>query len=243
MQEEAAYVDSFRENVGTGVLGRMLDILQQKNFSVSALSIDNFGRILDGNSNLGRSVDVMRRDGVDEFYSVGSPSNTVTSKEMKTTFQLLNGDVTSNSGKYGDYWSHALIETIDKEEALKAVVDGVVLDHEELFANNKLGESLKMVTKLIKSQGLRNVSRDAFYVRFGGWDHHSRLQQTIQPKFTELNDALHAFKTEMTTLGLMDQVTLVMTSEFARVSANFHYVAMYHFPFYFNGQNFTSIML
>jgi hypothetical protein len=218
MQNEAAYVDGFRENVGTGVLGRMLDVLQQKNYGVSAVAIDRHGPVLDGNSKFGRPVDVIKRSGVDRFYDdVGSPSDALTDDEMKDAFRTLNGDVKSNSGKYADHWSQAFVDGIDKAASLKAAIDNVTLTHEGLFSN-RLGDSLKMIAKLIKAREKRGVNRDAFHVKLGGWDHHVGLKGNIEPMFLDVNAALNAFKKEMETLGLMDQITLVVSSEFARVS-------------------------
>lgn len=220
MEDEAAFVDGFRENVGTGVLGRMLDVLQQQDFGVSAVAMDRHGPILDGNSKFGRPADVIKRSGIDKFYdNVGSPSNALTNDEMKDAFKDLNGNVKSNSGKYADHWSQAFVNGIDKAASLRAAIEKVTLTHQNSFTNG-LGQSLGMIAKLIKAREDRGVNRDAFHVRVGGWDHHAGLKTNIEPKFLEVNAALDAFKKEMEALGLMDQITLVVTSEFARVSTH-----------------------
>ncbi|KAL3937927.1 MAG: hypothetical protein SGBAC_007063 [Bacillariaceae sp.] len=216
MQNEAAFVDAMRENVGTGVLGRMLDVLQQKGYAVSAISIDGNGPVLDGNSRFGRAVDVVKRNGVDRFYdSVGSPSDAVTLDDMKSAFNSLNGDVEPNSGKYADHWSQTFIDSVNKADVLKESIENVSLTNDRKFTG-RIGPQLKAITKLIKAREERGVDRDAFHVRFGGWDHHRELKRRIEPRFSDLHKALDAFKREMTEMGLIDQVTLVVTSEFSR---------------------------
>lgn len=223
MMEEAGFVDAFRDNVGTGVLGRMQDILQQHNYSVSAISIDEHGSILDGNANFGRPVDVINRWGVDHFYDyVGSPTTAVSSDDMKADFMKLNGDVHSNSGKYGDLWSQAFVDAIDKSTSLRESIENTVLENEGLFTDYT-GGRFEMAAKLIKAHSERGVNRDVFFIQYHGYDTHSDQKSLIADRFSEINAALNAFKIEMTALGLMEQVTVVVTSEFARVSVTKNY--------------------
>ena len=216
MKEEAAFVDAFRDNVGTGVLGRMQDILQQQGHAVSAISIDELGVILNGNANFGRPVDVIPRWGVTEFYNrIGSPSDSLPDSTLMNDFIQLNSAVEPNSGKYADLWSQAFVDAVDKSTSLRASIESITLDHESLFTGY-LGERFEMVARLIKARDQRVVARDAFYVSYGGFDTHSNQVDNIGERFTEMNNALHAFKTEMA--DMMDQITIVVTSEFARVS-------------------------
>ena len=216
MQEEAAFVDAFRDNVGTGVLGRMQDILQQQGHAVSAISIDELGGILNGNANFGRPVDVIPRWGVTEFYNrVGSPSDSLSDSTLMNDFIQLNSAVETNSGKYADLWSQAFVDAVDKATALQASIESITLDNESLFTGG-LGQRFEMVARLIKARDTRAVAKDAFFVSLGGFDTHSNQVDNIGARFTEINDALYAFKTEMA--DMMDQITIVMTSEFARVS-------------------------
>ena len=216
MKEEAAFVDAFRDNVGTGVLGRMQDILQQQGHAVSAISIDELGGILNGNANFGRPVDVIPRWGVTEFYNrVGSPSDSLSDSTLMNDFIQLNSAVETNSGKYADLWSQAFVDAVDKSTSLRASIESTTLDNESLFTGS-LGGKFEMVARLIKAHDQRGVARDTFFVSLGGFDTHSNQVDNIEARFTEINDALYAFKTEMA--DMMDQITIVMTSEFARVS-------------------------
>ena len=208
--------------MGTGVLGRMLDKLQDNNYAVSAIAIDSHGVILDGDSSLNRPVDVIPRGGISEFYaSHSTPSSTISQETMKDTFKTLNGAVHPNSGKYADLWSQYFIDGVEKATTIRNAISTITLNYSNLFDGTSLGEQLKMVSKLIIAREGRKINRDAFYVRHGGFDHHSTMKDLLDPQFTQINNALNAFKTEMTSRGLMDQITLVLTSEFGRtLSAN-----------------------
>lgn len=216
MQKEAGFVDAFRENVGTGVLGRMLDVLQGQGYSVSSIAVDQYGVILQGDSSLNRPVDVVKGSGIDLFYDgSGSPSSSQSSESMKNDFKTLNGEVQPNSGQFAELWSQNFFAGVDKASELQNVIAGVTLEYEGLFTGN-LGDAFKMVAKLIRSHAARDVDRDAFYISYGGFDHHQNLKTSLDPRFETINGALDAFTQEMSAAGMIDQVTLVVTSEFAR---------------------------
>ena len=89
MKHESFVVDAFREGAGPGVLGRMLDILSQKQgASVTATSLSGRAALLDGNPAYGRLPDIMgpkvRRHISFSFLhqSLGS--------HMKTVFDVWN---------------------------------------------------------------------------------------------------------------------------------------------------------
>ena len=166
---QAGYVDAFREKVGTGVLGRMLDILKGDDygFSVSAISIGTQAAILEGESGLG--VDIVDGSNIGVFYDQsGSPSSSQSSASMKRDFKNMNGRVFSNSGKYADLWSKHYISAVGKSTSLNGILQKATLDYEGLFPGGPLGDSLKTVSKLITAHAARGVNRDAFYIRFTG---------------------------------------------------------------------------
>jgi uncharacterized protein (DUF1501 family) len=229
MMEEAQYVDAFRENAGTGVVGRMLDKLQLRNYAVSSISIDSNGFVLEGNSNIPRSVDVIGSFGIDDFYQTQiNPTSSTDTLTMKDHLKNLNGETTPNSGLFGDHWSKTFVDSVDKSASLKAAVDNVITSTD--FPNTNLGRQLKMVAKLVTARGERGVNRDAFYVRRGGFDTHSLMKDYLDGDgnlYDELNAALESFDKEMKSLGLENNVTLVLTSEFARVGR----VTIWYFVF------------
>ena len=73
-----------------------------------------------------------------------------------------------------------------------------------------------MIYKLIETRDDRNADRDVFYTDLGGWDHHSQLKDSIEPMFHRLNHGLELFVDQLKEVGLWDDVTIVVTSDFAR---------------------------
>ena len=215
MTEEAEYVDAFREEVGTGVLGRMLDVLQLQNYSVSPNAINSNSGILSGNPQLSRSVDVISAWGLDEFYA-RSTSDTLSTEAMKSTFQNLNGEIDSESGMYAEQWAQSFVDAVDKNSKIGDALDGVTVS--ETFDEGSSGRSFEMVAKLMRAREERRVNRDAFAISLYGWDTHADMKNLVDALFVDLNGALDSFTKEIEAAGLSDNVTVVIASEFARVS-------------------------
>ena len=70
--------------------------------------------------------------------------------------------------------------------------------------------------RIMQTAGARGSERDVFYVSTSGWDHHSDMDIRLADKFTEMNNAIGGFVTELRALNLFDSTVLVQFSEFAR---------------------------
>ena len=92
------------------------------------------------------------------------------------------------------------------------------------FPDTTLGNQLEVVAEMIKlSQALNYASRQIYYVRLGGFDLHSGLMSTNQNSttdhaglLTQVDQAVAAFWTEMTSQGRQNDVVAFTASEFAR---------------------------
>lgn len=63
---------------------------------------------------------------------------------------------------------------------------------------------------------MRGVDRDVVFLRVGFWDHHEALKANLADEFRKLNRGLEAFESEMKANGIWENVTLVISSDFAR---------------------------
>jgi uncharacterized protein (DUF1501 family) len=79
-----------------------------------------------------------------------------------------------------------------------------------VYPSGSLGTALREVAEVIKA----GLGIEFFGVDQGGWDHHSTLPASIQPRAQELSDAVTAFFTDLGALGT--EVVLVTMSEFGR---------------------------
>lgn len=202
----------------------MLDVLGRDGYSVAPFGINDDAPILEGDSDLGRQVDVVSAWGADSFYSRSVTDNENDQSIMEDYFKHLNNETTSdglNSGIYGELFSKRFINAIHKTEFLRDVVPS----NNELTQSysGDLGSSLQMVSKLILSHEDRKSNRDTYFVQMGGFDTHSNvkgiLDNEVSGRFQDINKGIKAFYEEMKAANLMDSVTVVIGSEFGRVSS------------------------
>ena len=88
-----------------------------------------------------------------------------------------------------------------------------------------IGEQLAQVARVLRARagGNLDTERDMFHVQENGWDSHATIDVATSPgglalatKWEYVNDALTAFTTELKAMGLWDNVTILMGSEFGR---------------------------
>ena len=199
--------DIFDEFVGTGVQGRIADVLKGKDMPVNVFSISGTQAVNVGEPG-GAAPFIVSSSGLSDFNK--SPSIS----DMNTVIRSLNNATRKDSGFFAETFANKLSEAITSHEQLKAELDAV--DVSTVFPDSGIAAQLKMVAQLMKTRESRGVVRDMFYVEQGGYDTHSNMQINLVNKFTELNAALEAFVAEVKQQGLWNSVTLVQFSEFAR---------------------------
>jgi uncharacterized protein (DUF1501 family) len=84
------------------------------------------------------------------------------------------------------------------------------------FPNSYLGNRLAMVARTIQGRANLGLSRQTFFIHWGGWDHHNDVQLHQDEMLPQLSAALAAFYNALVTLGVQDQVTLFTASDFGR---------------------------
>ena len=77
-------------------------------------------------------------------------------------------------------------------------------------------ERLHMVARTIKARNTLNMSRQTFFVEFRGWDHHDEVLNTQADMLTMVDNGLSAFQNSLQQLGIEDQVTTFVISDFGR---------------------------
>lgn len=214
MEAEQEYVDAFREALNTGVLGRLLDVLQGKNYTVTASGINGDSKSLSGDAELGRFPDVIHWSGLDEFYPK-AVSSTFDKEAMKNLFINLNNRTKVESGLFAEHWSHSFVNAIDRNENLEAALDTVTLSR-SYSGSSKTATRLSMAAKIIRSRDQRQVNRDAIYFTIGGHDTHAEMVEKVTENMADLNSGLDSFTRELEDMGLTNNVTIMVISEFGR---------------------------
>jgi uncharacterized protein (DUF1501 family) len=82
--------------------------------------------------------------------------------------------------------------------------------------DSELSMALCMVAKTIAARQQLQMSRQIFFIEYGGWDHHDELLDNQAAKLTELDNALHSFNAALEQLNISNNVTTFSLSEFSR---------------------------
>lgn len=105
--------------------------------------------------------------------------------------------------------------SLDGHSMLSPVLDAS-LTFNVPFSNNDLSNSFRMIAKTIAGRDALNMSRQIFFIDYGGWDHHDELLNNQAAMLTEVDNALYQFNAAMEQLGVADKVTTFSLSEFSR---------------------------
>ena len=208
MQREAKRVDPFDTYTGTGVLGRMRDILNHNSFKTNAISIDTSSVALVGEPGISNGASIISQNGISDF------NQNPTANEMREMIENINNATAFDSGFFAETWSSKLHESLDSNERINAAL--AASETSVLFPNTQLGRKLAIVSRMIQTADVRGVSRDMFYVEIGGFDTHSQVEVLLADRFMEINGALTAFVEELKGQGIWENVVLIETSDFAR---------------------------
>jgi uncharacterized protein (DUF1501 family) len=210
MADEAQRLDPYDKAPGTGILGRMCDILKQRGYNSQPISIQDASLATVGLPGSGPEPLIVSAYETTRFNPLSS-SESFTVKPYVIT---LNNSTELQSSLYGELWSRLLQKALfDNELILKALSASKLTTS---FSNSDHSAKFKTVASLISSYQQRGTDRDVFYVPLGSWDHHSDLKVELSTNFITLNEGLTAFSNEMKAQGMWNSVTVVVTSEFGR---------------------------
>ena len=95
------------------------------------------------------------------------------------------------------------------EEIQKALTQSTT---EISYPKSALGKNLEWISRLIKG----NLNSKVYYTSQGGYDTHDNQLAIQNNKFTELDGAIYSFYQDLKKANLLQNVTLVVFSEFGR---------------------------
>jgi len=206
MQTVCKQLDTGRNTTGTGVLGRLTDILAKNGVATGAVSINYISETLQGESNANTMV--VSEKNIEQFAPKPSTDTFV------PAIETLNGASSWRSSVFAETWSTVLRESIDQNDvAYRSLESAEVLVE---FPGSSIGKQLQTIARLISSRKCRGVERDVFYVSQGGYDHHYNVNRGLKKNFIDLDEALAAFVSELKEQDDFDDVVVVSSSEFGR---------------------------
>ncbi len=84
------------------------------------------------------------------------------------------------------------------------------------FPPSALGAQLRMVARTIAGRTALGANRQTFFVNFGGWDHHDEVLTNQSTMLPVVSQAVGAFYHALELLGIQNNVTLFLASDFGR---------------------------
>lgn len=84
------------------------------------------------------------------------------------------------------------------------------------FSNNEVSDNLKLIAKTIAARNTLGMSRQTFFINYGGWDHHDTVLNNQATMLSVLSKGLSEFEQALQQLGVADCVTTFTMSDFGR---------------------------
>lgn len=168
MQLEAQKIDPYSGAPGTGVLGRMVDVLLSKGYAAKPITVDSSSVATVGVPGNGTDPLFVSSRGAFEF-NPGKRGEF----EIGSFITEVNEATEKSSGLFGETWSSRLQLALKDNEELVDVLSDSVLTQPFDGGSYSYARRLGTVASLIVSHERRGTDRDIFFVDFGGWDHHN----------------------------------------------------------------------
>lgn len=84
------------------------------------------------------------------------------------------------------------------------------------FPGSNLGQQLRMIARTIAGRDALGAKRQTFFVSLGGWDHHDEVLVNQANMLPVVSQAVGAFYNALELLGIQNNVTLFLASDFGR---------------------------
>ena len=151
-------------------------------------------------------------DSIDNLSLKGLEPNSITVKKpnvFKTKNQKEEAGTLSDNPQLDFVRKIANSVTEGSDEIQKALAKSTA---EISYPKTGLATNLAWIARLIKG----NLNSKVYYTSLNGFDTHDNQLAVQNNKLTELNDALFSFYTDLKKASLMQNVTIVVFSEFGR---------------------------
>ena len=199
---------------GVGWAGRLADVLRGLNANDKvSMNISLAG------SNLWQSGRTVFPYAITSSGAVGLQGYTL-NYTNNTLNQIRSAAV---DGQLAQAYSNLLAQTFAnfKKDAVESYdlfssATSAALPGNPVFPSTNLAQQLQMVAKTIAGRQGLGMTRQTFFVNYGGWDHHDEVINNQQVMLGYVSQAVGAFYNALVALGVQDQVTLFTASDFGR---------------------------
>ncbi len=180
-----------QEYLSDGWLGRYLDLQCKEHQPTAGINLDS----------------------IDNLALKGEEPNSITVKDpnrFKTKNKAENDDQLSNNPQLDFVRKVANSVVEGSDDIQKALAKSTASD--VVYPKTGLAKNLEWISKLIKG----NLNSKVYYTSLGGFDTHDNQLAIHKNKLTELNDAVYSFYEDLKKSQQLQNVTIVVFSEFGR---------------------------
>lgn len=119
---------------------------------------------------------------------------------------------------YSQTLAHSNKKSIETSIFFKQALDGLSepFDPSAVADYSHTSARFAMIAKILEARMALGMNRQIFFVERGGWDHHNAVIVPQSQLFSEINEAIELFWTNIVDLGLENQVVLYTASDFGR---------------------------
>ncbi|WP_298394973.1 DUF1501 domain-containing protein [Flavobacterium sp.] len=191
---------------------RSQEIWQTATASNQYLNEGWLGRYLDLQCKEHQPTAGINIDSIDNLALKGVEPNTITVKDpnrFKIRFDKDENVKLSDNPQLDFVRKIANSVTEGSDEIQKALAKSTA---EISYPKTGLAKNLEWIARLIKG----NLNSKVYYSSLGGFDTHDNQLDIHKRKLTELNDAIFSFYTDLKKANLLQNVTIVVFSEFGR---------------------------
>jgi uncharacterized protein (DUF1501 family) len=197
---------------------RSMDIWQSASESNQYVNTGWLGRYLDAQcKGCDKPTQAMELDDVLSLALKGEENKGLAFKDPKKLYNTSNGkflkDVNADH-KPGEENIDYLYKTMSATLSSADYIYQQSKSHptSQIYPNSNLGKDLKTIASLI----LSDINTKVYYVSLGSFDTHVAQDNQQKRLFTELNDAVKAFTSDLKANGRFDDVLMMTFSEFGR---------------------------
>jgi uncharacterized protein (DUF1501 family) len=191
---------------------RSQEIWQTASGSTQYLDHGWLGRYLDIQCK-DESLPALNLDAVDNLALKAASANALTVKDLKRVHSNTFSDSSTSLSENPqlDFVRSLQTASLEGMDAIQRALKQAT-GFNEVYAQTALSKNLEWIAKLIKG----NLASSVYYTSLSGFDTHNNQIQLHQKQLTILNDAVYSFYKDLKRNNLLDQVTLVVFSEFGR---------------------------
>lgn len=194
----------------TGWGGRLADMISALNTnSQISMSISVAGQ---NSFQIGRTVSQYSVSTNGAIALTGAAGNTVNVARTSAQQNLLSQN---ESNLFHAAFSNVTGNAINDSSLLSSILTGAS-NIQTKFPTTSLGNQLSMIAKLISAAPSLGLKRQVFFASIGGFDTHTVELATQAPLLQQVSQAMNAFYSATTELGVQNQVTTFTGSDFSR---------------------------